>query len=637
MLFCNFTPRKCPFAILFFILFLLPSPGTGSPNKNLFPLLPAIKTNVSFWEKIYSTYSTNTAVIHDKNDLTKIYETIPLLDRNLPGASRVNRTYLKRVKKNYSDILKSLARGKTPSTLTEKRVLRMFSPIERRKKLKIASENIRVQTGLKERFRDGVIRSGGYLKEMKKIFRSYNIPEDLAYLPHVESSFNIKAYSKFGAAGIWQFTRSTGKGFMTIDYIVDERRDPLIATHAAAKYLKQNFETLGSWPLAITAYNYGHSGMRRAAQEQGTYEKIFLYYNKGHFKFASRNFYSEFVAALNVAKQMETTLSLQLERPKKRFLFKLRGYAHINDISHYFNLPTSTIQEFNPSLRTPVWQGEKYIPHEFLLQLPHNQETIRLARLFPTGLLYKDQKRSQFYKVKRGDTAGRIANIHKVSLRSLSNANNLNSNAVVYIGQTLRIPSSSKKGSSNLTSRKTPNSAKKSESTYVTLSGNKKIAPSWKIVDSKEITSAYDFTVQSSIVKNGIVHGKITVQPEESIGIYAEWLKISKQKLLRLSNISTEESIHPGQKIALPFINTTQQLFENLRQDFHQETQEDFFNSYKITGFKQYQVAQGDTLWDICQNKFDLPLWLLKKYNTNLNYNKIDFRQLLKIPIIESL
>ena len=93
---------------------------------------------------------------------------------------------------------------------------------------------------------EGVIRSGGYMAEMKHIFRSHNLPEDLAYLPHVESSFNTSAYSKFGAAGIWQFTRSTGKNYLNIDYVIDERRDPILSTKAAAKYLKSNFENLGS-------------------------------------------------------------------------------------------------------------------------------------------------------------------------------------------------------------------------------------------------------------------------------------------------------------------------------------------------------------------------------------------------------
>ena len=149
-----------------------------------------------------------------------------------------------------------------------------------------------------DRFREGLIRSGAYVDQIKEIFRSYGLPSDLAYLPHVESSFNPKAYSKFGAAGLWQFMRSTGKRFLEIDYTLDERRDPIRASHAAARLLKENYKALGTWPMAITAYNHGLAGMMRATRSKGNYEAIFKQYRSRLFKFASRNFYSEFLAAV---------------------------------------------------------------------------------------------------------------------------------------------------------------------------------------------------------------------------------------------------------------------------------------------------------------------------------------------------
>ena len=117
------------------------------------------------------------------------------------------------------------------------------------------------------------------------------MPEDLADLPHVESSFNIGAVSKAGASGIGQFTRSTGSQYMRINRHVDERTNPFVSTRAAAQLLKKNYEILGSWPLAITAYNYGTSGMMQSRSIHGSYENIFNKYREGYFKFASRNFY----------------------------------------------------------------------------------------------------------------------------------------------------------------------------------------------------------------------------------------------------------------------------------------------------------------------------------------------------------
>ena len=157
----------------------------------------------------------------------------------------------------------------TPTTHNEKRVAALFTGKNRSRDLALAVENVRSQRGQKERFLAGVIHSGRYIQEIKRLFRTYNLPEELAYLPHVESSFNFNAYSKYGAAGIWQFTRETGKGYLTIDQTVDERLDPILAAHAAAKYLKNSYEDLNNWPLALTSYNYGLSGMLRAVNEQG--------------------------------------------------------------------------------------------------------------------------------------------------------------------------------------------------------------------------------------------------------------------------------------------------------------------------------------------------------------------------------
>ena len=152
---------------------------------------------------------------------------------------------------------------------------------------------------------DGLARSGAVIDKFKQTFLSHGLPVDLVYLPCVESSFNFKAYSKFGAAGIWQFTHSTGRRYMEINYVVDERRDPFISADAAARLLKKNYAELKEWPLAITAYNHGLAGMRRAKNAKGSYEEIVKSYKSRSFKFASRNFYSEFLAARIVAKNPE--------------------------------------------------------------------------------------------------------------------------------------------------------------------------------------------------------------------------------------------------------------------------------------------------------------------------------------------
>ncbi len=619
------------------VFFLFPLNVFGGPQKNYFPEFKAIIDNVTFWERIYAEFPVNTSVLHDKNDLSIIYDTIPLLDRTLPGARRLNTKHLKAVKKKYAIILKKLATGRKPVTVTEKKVHSLFSQPNIRTKFKKASLNLRTQRGLKERFIEGVIRSGGYIDEMKRIFKSYNLPEDLAYLPHVESSFNIKAYSKFGAAGMWQFTRSTGKNFMTINYIIDQRRDPFIATHAAAQYLKSNFANLHSWPLAITAYNYGHAGMMRAVKKEGNYERIFKNYRQGYFKFASRNFYSEFLAARNVARKLEKSPSIKKHSPRRTVTIELKGYASIDDLSKYLHVSKATLKEYNPSLRPPIWQGEKYVPNGFKLRLPLNKSTRQIASTIPSSILKRHQKRSQYYTVRRGDTAGQIARRHGLSLKKLISVNNLNRNAIVYIGQKLRLPSNRPASVAVSKPKKGQKSGGTSAQNIPVLNRGKKISPTREVSMHQKTTSPGNLSVSSVNVKNGTEYGEITVQPDESMGIYSEWLKISKKNLHILNKMASSSSVHPGQKIILKFSNISRQDFQNKRNEYHQETIEDFFNAYKITGFKKYQVAMGDTLWEISQKKFGLPLWLLKRYNTSINYNQLSSDQHLRIPIIEAL
>lgn len=115
-----------------------------------------------------------------------------------------------------------------------------------------------------------------------------------------------RARSKAGAVGLWQFIKATGKRYLTITRRRDDRRDPIRATEAAARLLKHNYEALGSWPLAITAYNHGKEGMlaARVAVGSSAIEDIISGYTGPRFGFASRNFYAEFLAALEVVHPM---------------------------------------------------------------------------------------------------------------------------------------------------------------------------------------------------------------------------------------------------------------------------------------------------------------------------------------------
>ncbi len=630
--------------LLFFVLF---SPGPIFA-ANLFPRYPVIESNVRFWENIYNRYSTSQAVIHDSKNLGIVYEVVPILNHRLPGSSKLNKPILNGTKNKYSKILRKLAQGTQPRSADEKRVAALFAKSSS-KRLEEAASSVRSQIGQKDRFLEGVIRSGAYIAEIKTIFKKKGLPEDLAYLPHVESSFNLKAYSKFGASGIWQFTRTTGKQFLTINYVVDERQDPIIASHAAAQFLKNNYKLLGNWPLALTAYNYGPAGMLRAKKAHLHYEKIFAHYSQGYFKFASRNFYSEFLAAVKVAKKLEKEPSLKLHRPKKTLHFTLPAYIATRDLCKHFKISVATLKKLNPALRRPVLQGKKFIPKGYILQLPDTRQQKHLIAKLPGNLYHKKQKPTKFYRVRSGDTAGKIAHAHHVTLKSLRRTNNLGTNAAIFVGQNLRIPDKYLPTNTKTPSSISPNrqkvtirnriakDAQANKSTLPLLADSKKNKPAWKKIQNARSVVLGELSVLNISKKNNITQGIITVQPQESMELLADWLKISARSLRQLNGFSDSQQLHPDKKISIALVNISAEKFEEKRFDFHLETEEDFFNAYKIVGVSAYTVQSGDTVWDICRNQFDLPLWLLKKYNTNLDFSSLRSSQQLTIPIVKAI
>jgi len=274
-------------------------PNASSETKLPFPRPASIEPNVDFWVNVFTAYSARDFAVVDRDNVRRIYRVFHLPGDGQPTRGDIDwaNDYLK-IK--YGEILSRLATGREPSDYEERQVAAMFKG-EPPSAYAVAAQNLRVQEGLREQFHDGLLRSRYYIPTMERIFRTAGLPPELVTLAHVESGFHGASRSSAGAVGIWQFTRDTGKHYMKITRYHDDRLNPERETLAAAKLLRSNYETLGDWPLAITAYNYGTGGVARAAGIYGgDYCQMVQHYQGSHFGFAVKNYYAEFLAALQV-------------------------------------------------------------------------------------------------------------------------------------------------------------------------------------------------------------------------------------------------------------------------------------------------------------------------------------------------
>lgn len=644
--------------------------GSAAPvasQENLFPVPDVIKHNVEFWKKVYAVYPSNKVLIHDSDDLSVIYEVMDLYkpgeDDKLPYRQQWRK--VEDVKREYRLILLNLAYGRlAPSDTSdrERRVLKFFAREADRERLRRAAYNVRGQQGLQDRFLVGLKRSGLYRDAIAATFLEHGLPQELMVLPHVESSFNYQAYSKLGAAGIWQFTRATGRRYLTINYDVDDRLDPLRSTEAAARLLKLNYSELGSWPLAITAYNHGLNGMKRAKAQCGNdLAKIYKEYRSRIFGFASRNFYAEFLAALEVASNHEAYFgTVEFHEPAEFVTIGNQSYLTVNTVLETFGLEPSEFREFNPALRPPVLNSQRRIPRGYPIRLPKKEGVdtrVLYARIDP-NLKYEEQVKSDFYQVRRGDNLASIAGRLRVSQSRLAEYNNLSNAHRIYVGQILRIPPT---GASLLASAGTSGASeapKKGESSATIAMAEAPISsdaaaqePAVGLVERERILTL-DLPVPEPLapVESNRTAAKsdlspvaapalsewIRVEAEETLGHYANWLELPTQRLRELNGLRYGDEIRVGQRIRLSFQNVSALEFHRRRLEYLRSIEEDFFSTYRVDTTQTHIVSRGQNIWMICNDIYQLPVWLVAKYNSERDLYQLQAGDQLLIPVVST-
>jgi membrane-bound lytic murein transglycosylase D len=601
--------------------------GLAARADDNFPRPPALEPDVDFWVRVYSEIDTRSGFIHDAYRLDIVYETL-----QLSGQRRADEKAIRAARQRYSRILQALAEGKQPTGPEQKRVMALWGDAGPAR-LREAAGDVRFQRGQSDRFRAGLARSGLWQDHIERVLADRGLPMELAALPHVESSFNPEAYSSVGAAGIWQFTRSTGRRYLQVDYVVDERMDPFAATEGAAKLLEHNYQLTGSWPLAVTAYNHGAAGVRRAAKQLGTtdIDVIVRRYRGRAFGFASRNFYLSFLAAVEVSRNPSRYFPPYDSHPPVPYAqVSMPDYVPVDAFARAFDVDLDQLKAHNRALLDPVWRGKKHIPRDFTMRVPRHalsDSPEALLAGLPADQRFDEQTPDRFHKVVPGDTVSEIATRYGHSIRDVAAMNGLDRRYRIRIGQVLRLP---------LGGQPVPQDAGTEAPAEVAAAlpagapgpvpeGEESSSELASTVVVAELTAdPSDYTVAAD--------GSIEVQAAETLGHYADWLDLRASELRRLNGMPYGRPVVLGRRLKLDFSRVEVGEFERRRLAYQHQLQQSFFMTWQIQRTHSHVIAPGESLWVLTRQRYKVPMWLLRQYNPDLKLDRLKPGMVVVIP-----
>jgi membrane-bound lytic murein transglycosylase D len=651
---------------------------------------PELEKDVRFWIRVYTEVTTDQGLLHDDWNLGLVYEVL----RFDPASSPAQRERLvAAAKARYAGLLRRFAAGETDDlTPHERRILHAFGDHATPQDFRDAIDRIRFQLGQADRFREGLIRAAVWEKQIARTLTQHGVPAEIAALPHVESSFNLAAYSKVGAAGLWQFMPSTARRYMRVDSVVDQRLDPYTATEAAANLMLYNYRLVGTWPLAVTAYNHGPGGLRTAQDELGSSDiaVIVKRYQGKTFGFASRNFYVAFLAALEVDRNAEKYFGPIARLPETdSTTVELPDYIPVEALAKAFKADMGALRVLNPALRPPIWNGSRFVPRGYTLRLPGTLPQTEIAAAWgrlPPAQRFVAQRNDGRYKIRRGETLASIAAASGVSLSRLLATNGWSGAHAVTRGEVIHIPlpasrAESSAGAPPEVAAAPPASGAESAGGAATAAppapsteaprppalaaqsprphasapeaaplpaplaealpppGAARAAPppkepvSQRQTDSNALLPVAAPTGNSDTTDYSVgADNTVIVQPGETLGHFADWSGISSQALRALNKLHKNAMVTVGHKVKLEFTRVSAEQFAAARREYHHRLQEDYFAAHRIAGTENYSVKRGDSLWVIAEQHADLPVWLVAQYNPDVDFNDMRPGTVITLP-----
>jgi membrane-bound lytic murein transglycosylase D len=640
-------------------------------TSDAFAYPPELEPDVRFWIRVYTEVTTDQGLLHDDWYLGLVYEVLRFDPSDSP---RQREHIVEQAKARYAALLRRFAAGDTENlTPHERRILHDFGDKTTPAGYREAIERIRFQLGQADRFHEGLIRAQAYEASISRVLADRGVPPEIGALPHVESSFNPAAYSRVGAAGLWQFMPGTARRYMRVDGVVDQRLDPYSATEAAANLMLYNYRLLGSWPLAVTAYNHGPGGLRRAQDELGTdnIAVIVKRYQGATFGFASRNFYVAFLAALEVDRNAEKYFGPLTHLPDTQStVVTLPDYVAVDALARAFKADLGALRVLNPALRPPVWNKSRLVPRGYELRIPGTLPaadiTAAWTRLAPAER-FVAQRNDGTHRARRGETLAAIAAVSGVALNRLLAANGLSATRELTRGEVVHIPmpasradgsaagvaaaASAAAATAATTTTATPAAAALSavespaapaasaaESALARLPPPPREPVSERQAESTALLPAASPSGNVDSADYGVgANNTVVVQAAETLGHFADWSKVSSASLRTLNKLHKNAMVTLGHKVKLDLSQVSAAQFEAARRDYHRQLQESFFAAHRISGTENYVVKKGESLWIIAQQHSDLPVWLVAEYNPDVDFGEVRPGTTIALPRVEAI
>ena len=391
--------------------------------------------------------------------------------------------------------------------------------------------------------------------ELKKA----GLPEEISWLPLIESGFKIRALSRARALGLWQFIPSTGYKFgLSRNYYIDERLDPEKATRAAIAYLKELHKLFGDWTTALAAYNCGEYRVLKIIRRQkinylDNFWDLFQSLPRETSRYVPR-----FLATLHIINNLEkynikTDHSLS---PIKYQTCEIKKQVRLKDIAKEINVSAKILEDLNPELRYALLPAETY-----QLKIPEEKAQLFLAKIDKIKTTYSPPPMYVYHRVKRGDTLSGIARKYGSSIRAISNANHINRRHTIIAGKILKIPS----WNSNINKRRVAthriepgktvkykvrrgdslwNIARKYGTTTKNIMNTNKLNTTTLSIGQRLYITSSE---QVKIAKNG--GSTYRVRSGDSPFLIAKRHNMNLNRFLALNHLSKQSTIFPGQEL----------------------------------------------------------------------------------------